>query len=45
MEDQAIWLEASPDAHQLEIDGGHENYLEEPDGAAAVVLALVERQD
>ena len=45
MEDQAIWLEASPDSRQVELDGGHEIYLDDPDGAAAEVLALVDQQD
>ena len=45
MEDQAIWLEASPDSRQVELDGGHEIYLDDPDGAAAEVLALVHQQD
>jgi hypothetical protein len=40
-EDQATWLEASPVAHQIELEGGHEIYLDDPDGAAAEVLALV----
>jgi alpha/beta hydrolase fold len=43
-EDQAIWLEASPDARQIELDGGHEIYLDDPDGAAAEVLAMVQSQ-
>jgi pimeloyl-ACP methyl ester carboxylesterase len=45
MEDQATWLEASPDAHQIELDGGHEIYLDDPDGTASEVLALVQLQD
>ena len=45
MEDQAIWLEASPEAGQIELDGGHEIYLDDPDGVAAEVLAMVRGQD
>ncbi|HEX2404445.1 MAG TPA: alpha/beta hydrolase, partial [Acidimicrobiia bacterium] len=45
VEDQAIWLDASPDAHQIELDGGHEIYLDDPDSAASEVLALVRLQD
>jgi pimeloyl-ACP methyl ester carboxylesterase len=44
-EDQAVWLVASPDAHQVELEGGHEIYLDDPDGAASEVLALVQGQD
>jgi len=43
-EDQAIWLEASSDARQIELDGGHEIYLDDPDGAAAEVPAMVQSQ-
>ena len=45
MEDQATWLEASPDAHQIELDGRHEIYLDDPTGAASGVLVLVRQQD
>jgi pimeloyl-ACP methyl ester carboxylesterase len=41
IEDQAVWLEASPDARQIELEGGHEIYLDDPEGAAAEVLNLV----
>jgi pimeloyl-ACP methyl ester carboxylesterase len=41
MEDQATWLAASPDGRQVELDGGHEIYLDDPEGAAAEVIALV----
>jgi hypothetical protein len=40
-EDQAVWLAASPSARQVELEGGHEIYLDDPAGAADEVLALV----
>ena len=45
VEDQATWLEASPDARQVELDGGHEIYLDDPEGSASEVLALVQQQE
>ena len=45
MEDQATWLAASPDAHQIELEGGHEIYLDDPEGAAAEVLGLVQPEN
>ena len=41
VEDQKIWLLSSPDARQIELEGGHTVYLDDPEGAAAEVLALV----
>ncbi len=40
-EDQQTWLRASPDSRQVELDGGHEIYLDDPEGVAAEVVALV----
>lgn len=34
-EDQSVWLRPSPDARQIELGGGHEIYLDDPEGAAA----------
>lgn len=39
-EDQRTWLESSPDARQITLDGGHEIYLDAPVGAADEVLRL-----
>ncbi len=41
-EQQAIWLEISPDATQVELTGGHDIYLDDPVGSAAEVLKLVD---
>ena len=40
-EDQQTWLRASPDSRQVELDGGHEIYVDDPEGVAAEVVALV----
>ena len=42
VEDQQVWLRASPDSRQVELDGGHEIYLDDPEGVAAEVVALVD---
>jgi hypothetical protein len=42
VEDQSIWLEISPEATQVELEGGHDIYLDDPEGAAAEVLKLVD---
>ncbi len=44
VEDQAVWLQASPDARQIELNGGHDIYVSYPSATAAEVLALVQRQ-
>jgi pimeloyl-ACP methyl ester carboxylesterase len=41
VEDQSVWLRSSPDARQIELGGGHEIYLDDPEGAAAEVLGLL----
>jgi thioesterase domain-containing protein len=41
VKDQGVWLRASRDARQVELDGGHTIYLDDPTGAAAEVLTLV----
>jgi pimeloyl-ACP methyl ester carboxylesterase len=40
--DQAIWLELSPDSKQVELDGGHDIYLDQPEEVATHILALVQ---
>ncbi|MBA3235915.1 MAG: hypothetical protein H0T59_07980 [Chloroflexi bacterium] len=42
VDDQSIWLEISPQATQVELDGRHDIYLEDPEGAAREVLRLVD---
>jgi len=41
VENQSVWLESSPDSRQVELQGGHEVYLDDPAGSAAEVLELV----
>ena len=41
VEDQRFWLDGSPDAQQIELDGGHDIWLDDPRGAAAAVVDLV----
>ena len=43
VQDQRVWLQSSPAARQVELDGGHEIYLDDPAGAAAEVIELVRR--
>ncbi len=40
--DQRIWLEISPQATQVELRGSHDIHQDDPEGAAAEVLKLVE---
>jgi pimeloyl-ACP methyl ester carboxylesterase len=40
--DQAIWLELSPNAKQVELDGGHVIYLDQAEEVAAQILTLVQ---
>jgi pimeloyl-ACP methyl ester carboxylesterase len=42
VEDQRIWLEISPEATQVELTGGHDIHIDDPEGAAAAVLQLVD---
>ena len=44
VENQAVWRQASPDARQIKLNGGHDIYVSYPDATAAEVLALVQRQ-
>ena len=43
-EDQQAWLQSSADARQIELTGGHEIYLDDPAGAAAEVITLLNRE-
>ena len=43
VDDQQVWLESSPDARQVELEGGHEIYLDDHAGAASEVIELVRR--
>lgn len=43
VEDQQAWLQSSTDARQIELTGGHEIYLDDPAGAAAGVITLLDR--
>ena len=40
--DQRSWLELSPDSRQVELDGGHDVWLDNPEESALEVLKLVE---
>jgi hypothetical protein len=42
VEDQQFWLGGTPEAQQVELDGGHDIWLDDPVGAAAEVVRLVE---
>jgi hypothetical protein len=42
VKDQGFWLELSPDARQVELDGGHDIWLDRPEEAASEVLRLVQ---
>jgi pimeloyl-ACP methyl ester carboxylesterase len=42
VKEQRFWLEASPDSQQVEIDGAHDVWLDNPEGSAVAVLKLVE---
>ncbi len=41
LEDQATWLEISPSATQVELTGGHDIHLSDPDGVAAEISKVV----
>lgn len=42
VEEEAIWLEISPDSTQVELSGGHDIYQDDPEGTAGEVLKLVD---
>jgi pimeloyl-ACP methyl ester carboxylesterase len=42
VEDQAFWLQVSPQATQVELEGGHDIDLDNPDGVVAEILRAVE---
>jgi len=42
VKDQGFWLELSPDARQVQLDGGHDIWLDRPEEAASEVLRLVQ---
>lgn len=41
-EDQAVWLDTSPEGQQVEIEGGHDVWADNPEDSAGEVLKLVE---
>ncbi len=41
VEDQAFWLQLSPDASQIEVDGGHDLDMDAPAEVADAVLGVV----
>ena len=43
-EDQAVWLEISEDATQVEVPGGHDLALTSPDQVVAAIEAFLESQ-
>jgi alpha/beta hydrolase fold len=42
VEDQAFWLDWSRSSRQIELDGGHEVYVDQPEAVADEVLAIGE---
>jgi hypothetical protein len=42
VEDQSVWLEISPDATQIQADGGHDIYLDDPDVVTAAIQELID---
>jgi hypothetical protein len=42
VDDQKFWLDWSPSSRQIELDGGHEVYVDQPDAIADEILALGE---
>jgi pimeloyl-ACP methyl ester carboxylesterase len=40
VDDQAFWLEWSPTSRQIELDGGHEIHVDQPDAVAAEILSM-----
>jgi pimeloyl-ACP methyl ester carboxylesterase len=42
VEDQAFWLELSPQATQVELQGGHDIDQSDPDGVVAEILEMVD---
>jgi len=41
-QDQRVWLSISPQATQVQLDGGHDIYRDDPAGTAAEVIKLVD---
>jgi pimeloyl-ACP methyl ester carboxylesterase len=44
LEEEAVWLEISPESTQVGLSGGHDIYIDDPAGTAAEVLKLVDAQ-
>jgi hypothetical protein len=42
VEDQSFWLELSPNATQVELEGGHDIYVDDPQGVAAEIIRRLE---
>jgi hypothetical protein len=42
VEDQSFWLELSPDPIQVELEGGHDIYIDDPQGVAAEIIRRLE---
>lgn len=42
VEDQSVWLEISDDPSQIEVEGGHDIYLDDPVAVSAAIQQLVE---
>jgi hypothetical protein len=42
VEDQSFWLQVSPDARQVELEGGHNIDFDNPTGVIEQILAAVE---
>jgi pimeloyl-ACP methyl ester carboxylesterase len=42
VEDQAFWLQVSPQATQVELEGGHDIEIYDPAGVAAVILEAID---
>jgi pimeloyl-ACP methyl ester carboxylesterase len=41
-DEQRVWLEGSSDPSQVVLDGGHEIYLDDPDGVLAEIVSVLE---
>ena len=41
VEDQAFWLDSSPDSRQIELPGGHEIYEDATEEVVAEIVALL----
>lgn len=43
VQDQSFWLDWSPDASQVELEGGHDIYYSQPDAVAEQIFSLLDQ--